>query len=189
MANQNTFKIIVVGDGGVGKSCFLKRHLIGRFDNQYHATIGVEIQPLRFRFDPNLNDFNDRSQFQILFNCWDCAGQAQFGGLGVQGYGIQAQGAIVMFDLTSMASYRNVNRWILEIRQHCGNIPIVVCGNKIDERDIKIHDQHKRSLYEIDSVVAYYDISCKTNYNFEEPFLCLARKFMGFEGEGEEGEV
>mmetsp|Transcript_22294 Transcript_22294/g.62613 ORF Transcript_22294/g.62613 Transcript_22294/m.62613 type:complete len:88 (-) Transcript_22294:594-857(-) len=84
--NVPTFKIILVGDGGVGKSTFVKRHSTGEFEKKYKATLGVEVTPLRF----------NTNMGPITFNCWDCAGQEKFGGLR-DGYYIMAQGAIVFF--------------------------------------------------------------------------------------------
>lgn len=65
------FKLILVGDGGVGKTTFVKRHLSGEFQKKYVATVGVEVHPLSFHtnFGP------------IIFQCWDTAGQEKFGGL------------------------------------------------------------------------------------------------------------
>jgi len=78
--NVPTFKIILVGDGGVGKSTFVKRHSTGEFEKKYKATLGVEVTPLRF----------NTNMGPITFNCWDCAGQEKFGGLR-DGYYIMAQ--------------------------------------------------------------------------------------------------
>ena len=68
---QHTFKLVLVGDGGVGKTTFVKRHLTGEFEKKYIATIGVEVHPLTFHTNAGL----------ICFNVWDTAGQEKFGGL------------------------------------------------------------------------------------------------------------
>jgi GTP-binding nuclear protein Ran len=65
------FKLILVGDGGVGKTTFVKRHRTGEFDKKYVATMGVEVHPLPFY--TNLGS--------VIFSCWDTAGQEKFGGL------------------------------------------------------------------------------------------------------------
>lgn len=114
------FKLILVGDGGVGKTTFVKRHQTGEYEKKYvdnfsllvfyfdassayaplppsHlpsllflATVGVEVHPLVF--------YTNRGP--IRFNVWDTAGQERFGGLR-DGYYIQGQCAIIMFDVTS----------------------------------------------------------------------------------------
>jgi GTP-binding nuclear protein Ran len=94
------FKLILVGDGGVGKTTFVKRHLTGEFEKKYVATLGVEVHPLLFH----------TNRGPIRFNVWDTAGQEKFGGLR-DGYYIQGQCAIIMFDVTSRVTYKNVPNW------------------------------------------------------------------------------
>ena len=98
------FKLILVGDGGVGKTTFVKRHLTGEFEKKYVATLGVEVHPLLFH----------TNRGPIKFNVWDTAGQERFGGLR-DGYYIQGQCAIIMFDVTSRITYKNVPNWHREI--------------------------------------------------------------------------
>ncbi len=86
-------------------------------------------------------------------------------------FSIQGNCAIIMFDVTSRPTYKNVPNWYRDIVRVCENIPIVLTGNKVDvlERAVKakqITFHRKRNLQ-------YYDISAKSNYNFERPFLCM----------------
>lgn len=67
----------------------------------------------------------------ICFNVWDTAGQEKFGGLR-DGYYIQGQCGIIMFDVTSRITYKNVPNWYRDLERVCENIPIVLCGNKVD---------------------------------------------------------
>jgi len=64
-APEPEFKLILVGDGGVGKTTFVKRHLTGEFEKKYVATLGVEVHPLKFH----------TNRGPIKFNVWDTAGQ------------------------------------------------------------------------------------------------------------------
>jgi len=160
-----TCKLVVVGDGGVGKTTFVKRHKTGEFEKKYLATIGVEIHPMTFY----------TSRGPIKFEVWDTAGQEKFGGLR-DGYYIGAHCALIMFDVTSKATYKNVPTWHRDLVRVCENIPMVLCGNKVDvtERQVKpkqINFHRKKNLQ-------YYDLSAKSNYNYEKPFVYLARKLL-----------
>lgn len=156
-----------MGDGGVGKTTFVKRHLTGEFEKKYVATLGVEVHPLTFHtnFGP------------IRFNCWDTAGQEKFGGLR-DGYYIQGQCAIIMFDVTSRITYKNVPNWHRDLFRVCENIPIVLCGNKVEVKDRKV--KAKQITFHRKKNLQYFDISAKSNYQFEKPFLWLARKLVGY---------
>ena len=85
------------------------------------ATLGVEVHPLSFS-----TNFGT-----IIFNVWDTAGQEKFGGLR-DGYYIQGQCGIIMFDVTARITYKNVPNWHRDLERVCENIPIVLCGNKVD---------------------------------------------------------
>uniref|UniRef100_A0A674C9K1 GTP-binding nuclear protein Ran n=1 Tax=Salmo trutta TaxID=8032 RepID=A0A674C9K1_SALTR len=178
------FKLVLCGDGGTGKTTFVKRHLTGEFEKKYVATLGVEVHPLVFH----------TTRGTIKYNVWDTAGQEKFGGLR-DGYYIQgtsrlshpdlrslhnltlSQCAIIMFDVTSRVTYKNVPNWHRDLVRVCENIPIVLCGNKVDIKDRKV--KAKSIVFHRKKNLQYYDISAKSNYNFEKPFLWLARKLVG----------
>eukprot|EP00981_Chlorochromonas_danica_P007220 scaffold1618_cov158-Ochromonas_danica.AAC.4 len=129
------FKLILVGDGGVGKTTFVKRHLTGEFEKRY---VG-------------------RSS-----NVVAC---------------IQGQCAIIMFDVTSRITYKSVPNWYRDLTRVCENIPIVLCGNKVEVKDRKV--KAKQITFHRKKNLQYYEISAKVNYNFEKPFLWLTRKVAG----------
>jgi len=163
------YKLILVGDGGTGKTTFVKRHLTGEFEKKYVATLGVEVHPLDFH-----TNFG-----RIRFNVWDTAGQEKFGGLR-DGYYIQGKCAIIMFDVTARVTYKNVPNWHRDLVRVCEGIPIVLCGNKVDVKDRKV--KVKQITFHRKKNLQYYDISAKSNYNFEKPFLWLARKLLNEPG-------
>ena len=130
------------------------------------ATLGVEVHPLEFH----------TNRGQLVFNVWDTAGQEKFGGLR-DGYYIQGQCAIIMFDVTSRITYKNVPNWHRDLVRVCETIPIVLVGNKVDVKERKV--KAKQITFHRKKNLQYYDISAKSNYNFEKPFLWLARKLVG----------
>ena len=160
------FKLVLVGDGGVGKTTFVKRHQTGEFEKKYVATQGVDVSSIIFYTNHG----------PIKLNLWDTAGQEKLGGLR-EGYYIGAHCAIIMFDVTSRVTYKNVPKWYKDLTRICENIPIVLVGNKVDQKDRRVRARQitfhrKRSLQ-------YYDISAKSNYQYEKPFLWLLRTLVG----------
>jgi len=129
------------------------------------ATLGVQIHPLNF-----YTNFGE-----IVFDVWDTAGQEKFGGLRDLYYA-QAQCAIIMFDLTSLVTYKNLSSWYDTIRRVQGDIPIVLVGNKADVKERKVAPAqitfHRRKG------IPYVEMSAKANYNFQVPFEILAQKLL-----------
>ncbi|KAE8663442.1 GTP-binding nuclear protein Ran-3 [Hibiscus syriacus] len=157
LPNQETvdypsFKLVIVGDGGTGKTTFVKRHLTGEFEKKYEHHNNHCIVEL-------LSDF-----LMFLNVCSSIHGQC----------------AIIMFDVTARLTYKNVPTWHRDLCRVCENIPIVLCGNKVDVKNRQVKAKqvtfHRKNLQ-------YYEISAKSNYNFEKPFLYLARKLAGHEAE------
>lgn len=165
---MNTFKICLIGKASVGKSTYLNRLLNGHFTSNYDATLGVDVHPLRFQTNYG----------PICFNVWDTAGQEKFSGLG-DGYYIGANAAIFMFDVTSKFTFTSIPGLFTNFDRMIENVPRVIVGNKVDRSDErKVTYEEIGNLREKLLNVAYYDISAKSNYNFDKPFLYLARELM-----------
>ncbi|CAK61208.1 unnamed protein product (macronuclear) [Paramecium tetraurelia] len=157
------FKLVVVGDGAVGKTTFVKRHLTGEFEKKYLATQGVEVSQVIF--------YTTHGPIRLVI--WDTAGQEKLGGLR-EGYYIGANCAIIMFDVTSRISYKNVPKWHKDLTRICENIPIVLVGNKVDSKDRKV--KARQITFHRKVNIQYYDVSAKSNYQYEKPFLYLLRR-------------
>ncbi|KAK3439316.1 hypothetical protein EUGRSUZ_C04170 [Eucalyptus grandis] len=149
-------RLVIVGDGGTGKTTFVKRHMTG----------DVNVYPLDF--------FTNYGK--IRFSCWDTAGHEEFCGQR-DGYCNGAQCAIIMFDVTATLTYANVPTWHRELCRVRENIPIVLCGNKVDAKNRQV--KAKQVTFHREKNLQYYEISAKSYYNFEKPFLYLARKLVG----------
>jgi len=160
-----SFTIILAGDCGVGKTCFLERHRNGLFRKQYQPAFGTEEHSLVFSTNYGL------VQFKIL----DVAGQEKYSD-SIGSRFEEADGAIVMFDVTSRLTYKNLDGWNKTIDAKVGHhsIPKVICGNKTDMKDRKVKIRYitwpKRQGHQ------YYDISVKNLFNIHRPFLYLARE-------------
>ncbi|CAF4228740.1 unnamed protein product [Rotaria sordida] len=148
-------KLILIGDGGVGKTTFVKRHITDELEMKYVSRLPISVHPLNFY--TNLGE--------IIFNVWDTAGQEKFGCVH-DSYYIGGQCAIIMFDVTSRMTYRNVSQWHKNIIRICGNIPIVLCGNKIDVKDRKLKAKsityHRKNIM----ILVLYQIIILKNHFF-----------------------
>ena len=82
-----------------------------------------------------------------------------------------------MFDVTSRITYKNVPKWYKDLIRVCDAIPIVLVGNKVDVKDRKV--RAKQIVFHRKKGLQYYDISAKSNYQFEKPFVWLLRKLLG----------
>lgn len=155
------FKILLVGDGGVGKSMFLKSHLTGEFDNAW--TRGVEEQVHQLRFHTNCGD--------IALNVWECCTRNSSQR---ERFYMSGHGAIVMFDVTKRSSFRSVPTWQKQIKTFLGTVPTVLLGNKVDAAVRQVTPQQIQSHAR--QRIQYYDVSVRDKYNFELPFLWLVRR-------------
>lgn len=172
-----SYKFILVGDGDVGKTKFYYRHAKNQFNQRHNVNVKLEIHPM------------DHDCTFENHDCGEYNGDIYHRGLYPSEYydevgntilpGNPSEGAIVMYDLTDVYSYDHVRGWVSWIHSHYGDIPIVVCGNKIDKENNIISANQKSLLRGIDGVIGYYDISCKNGQNFEESILHLIRSEIG----------
>lgn len=116
------FKIIIVGDSGVGKSCIIQSYVNDFFSESYISTIGVDFLIKELDID------NKKIKLQI----WDTAGQERFQTI-TSSYYRHAQGILLVYDITNIISFNNILKWIEQIDKYSSkSIPIIILGNKKD---------------------------------------------------------
>jgi len=115
-------KIILCGDSAVGKSKLVERFLLDDYSPRTLSTYALTL----FRYN---HEGDDGRPWAIDF--WDTAGQEQFDRLHASYY-FQAHACILAFDVTRKVTYKNLETWYKEIRQHCPDIPVICVANKID---------------------------------------------------------
>lgn len=167
MLDIPNLKVCVIGNGGTGKTTFINRYLNGGFTTKYVATLGVEVHPIVLW--TNKGD--------VRFNMWDCAGQEKFGGLR-DGYYVKSDAFFIFASVDSSLSINKMDFWIKEARRVAPDAKIILCFNKCDVKERKITNaqySHFKNKYGF----PMYEISAKSNYNFEKPFLSLAKSFFG----------
>ena len=160
------FKIIIIGDSGVGKSSILKRAVKNRFDESYQATIGFEFLLMHFC----VNDL------KIKLQIWDTCGQEMYRSL-VQGFYRNTSLALIVYDISEKKTYENLDNWIRDLRSHTDpELPIFIAGNKFDlenKREVACNDAKD---YSLSSRTKYFtECSAKTGYNVENIFYEAAK--------------
>ena len=115
------YKVVVVGDGKVGKTSFVQVHRLGACDTWYTPTMGAEVHPIVFK----------TTRGPVTLKMWDTAGQAKLAGL-VEGYYVGADAAILMYSTDSQDSYNRLTRYDELLTRVVGNVPRVVVGGKSD---------------------------------------------------------
>eukprot|EP00762_Andalucia_godoyi_P002200 ANDGO_07603.mRNA.1 Ras-related protein rab-11.1 len=121
------FKIVLIGDSGVGKSNLLSRFTRNEFNLESKSTIGVEFATRSITVDSKT----------IKAQIWDTAGQERYRAI-TSAYYRGAVGALLVYDIAKHATYENVERWLKELREHAdSHIVIMLVGNKCDLRHLR----------------------------------------------------
>ena len=149
------YKIVVLGDGGVGKTTLILRYTEKRFRENYIPTIGVQWTIKEIERDGN----------HIKLLLWDLAGQAHFKSVR-RGFYEGSNAAIIVFDVTDLESLNHVGDWLQELQNNCGEIPCFLLGNKIDLAEARKVTQDMVKGYKM----AYFETSAKTGENVLELF-------------------
>lgn len=163
-------KIVSMGDAGVGKSCLIKRYCEEKFVTRYISTIGVDYGVKRIDLDGRL----------VKVNFWDLSGQAEFFDVRNEFYQ-QTQGSVLVFDVTNRASFESLEKWLVEANDHgAGQSITIVCGNKMDMRDVKRRAVSEREArqWATDRGLPYYETSALTGENVREMFAFLFKKVV-----------
>ncbi|KAL3522395.1 hypothetical protein ACH5RR_015229 [Cinchona calisaya] len=121
------FKVVLIGDSGVGKSNLLSRFTRNEFSQESKSTIGVEFATRSIQVDDKI----------VKAQIWDTAGQERYRAI-TSAYYRGAVGALIVYDVTRHVTFENVERWLKELRDHTdANIVIMLVGNKADLRHLR----------------------------------------------------
>lgn len=158
-------KILLLGDGAVGKTSLVHRFVEGVFEERYKATIGVDI------FSKNVTTDGGT---QLELQLWDLSGQAHFSAVRSKFYN-KADGALLVFDLTNKKTFDNLNSWVNEASSGVGSeIPMFLLGNKVDLTDLIAVSDEEISSYSDTKGWKWSKSSAKTGENVEEAFKSIA---------------
>jgi len=161
---DHLFKLLIIGDSGVGKSSLLLRFSDNTFSGTYITTIGVDFK-IR-----TVDIGGEKVKLQI----WDTAGQERFRTI-TSTYYRGTHGVIVVYDVTSGESFANVKRWLHEIDQNCDVVNRILVGNKNDAPDRKVVETHDAQRFAQQMGIQLFETSAKENLNVEEMFLAITK--------------
>jgi Ras-related protein Rab-35 len=164
---DHLFKLLIIGDSGVGKSSLLLRFADNTFTGTYITTIGVDFKIRTIMID------GEKVKLQI----WDTAGQERFRTI-TSTYYRGTHGVLVVYDVTSGESFANVKRWLQEIDQNCDVVNRVLVGNKNDDPLKKVVLSEDAKLFADQIGVELFETSAKENINVEEMFTAITRMVL-----------
>ena len=163
-------QLLIIGDSTVGKTSILSRFANGTFNTNYLATVGLD----NFTKDETIDDKN------VRIKIWDTAGQERYKAL-TKGFFRNAQGIMLVYDVTNTETYDNLKYWIQSLKTNMGNdldhIPIVIIGNKIDSEEREVKTQDAESFCKGQNY-PYFETSAKTGENIDQTIRFLVKKVI-----------
>ena len=163
------YKIVILGDTSVGKTCFFNRYVDNTFEEKTLGTIGIEYR---------LKNVQLENGSTIKLQIWDTAGQERFNSIS-KSYYRGAHAIILIFSVTNKKSFENVKTWVNQIKEETNEkITLILVGNKIDlvdKREI-MENEGEELANEFD--INYYECSAKTGENINLAFNELIKKMV-----------
>ena len=161
-----SFKIIVIGDSGVGKSCLTNRATTNLFEDTYSATVGFEFLSFNVKIEDKV----------IKLQIWDTCGQELYRSL-ITNFYRNSSLAIIVYTVTDRASFDNIDLWYKELRTHSNpNVKVFLIGNKIDlENERKISTEEGQRYAEQYKLNKFVETSAKTGFNAKNIFIEAAK--------------
>ena len=158
------FKLLLIGDSGVGKSCLLLRFADDTYTQSYISTIGVDFKIRTVELEGKT----------IKLQIWDTAGQERFRTI-TSSYYRGAHGIIVVYDVTDQESFNNVKQWLNEIDRYANeSVNKLLVGNKSDLTEKKVVDYQTAKAFADELGIPFLETSAKNATNVEQAFMTMA---------------
>ncbi|KAK1803091.1 hypothetical protein P4O66_021621 [Electrophorus voltai] len=169
------FKLLLIGDSGVGKSCLLLRFADDMYTESYISTIGVD-------FKIRTIDLDGKT---IKLQIWDTAGQERFRTI-TSSYYRGAHGIIVVYDVTDQETFTNVKQWLQEIDRYASkNVNKLLVGNKSDLTNKKVVNNKTAQDFADSLDIPFLEASAKNSINVEQAFMTMAAEIKKRMGPGD----
>ena len=160
------FKIVIIGDSGVGKSCMLLRFADGTFTDSFISTIGVDFKIKTLNID------NKKIKLQI----WDTAGQDRFKSI-TSSYYRGAHGIILVYDITDNDSFRNIEKWLGDIERYgLKDVNKLLIGNKCDLTEKRVVEYEKGKQLADNLNIIFIETSAKDSTNINDAFITMTNE-------------
>jgi len=160
------YKLLLIGDSGVGKSCLLLRFSDGTFTESYLGTIGVDFKIRTITMAGKV----------VKLQIWDTAGQERFRTI-TSSYYRGAHGIIVVYDVTDQGSFANVRQWMQEIQRYAAaDVCRLLVGNKTDAVTKRTVDTATGKEYADSLGIPFLETSAKNSSNVEQAFTIMAEE-------------
>ncbi|XP_039608493.1 RAB11a, member RAS oncogene family, like [Polypterus senegalus] len=157
------FKIVLIGDSGVGKSNLLSRFTRNEFNLESKSTIGVEFATRSIRVEGKT----------VKAQIWDTAGQERYRAI-TSAYYRGAVGALLVYDIAKHLTYENAERWLQELRDHAdSNIVIMLVGNKSDLRHLRAVPTDEAKAFAEKNGLSFIETSALDSSNVELAFQTI----------------
>ena len=164
-----SFKIIVIGDSGVGKSCLTNNAIKNTFEDTYNATVGFEF------FTFNIKLYNKVIKLQI----WDTCGQELYRSL-ITNFYRNTSLAIMVYAINSKDSFENIEMWLRELRTHSSpDAKVFLIGNKVDlENEREVTKEQGETYSKDNKCDLFLEASAKTGLNAQNVFIKAAKLLL-----------
>ncbi|XP_005734854.1 ras and EF-hand domain-containing protein homolog [Pundamilia nyererei] len=165
LAPERLFKIVLVGNSSVGKTCLLRRFCDDAFHPGTSATVGIDYSVKTIAVDNS----------QVALQLWDTAGQERYRSITKQFFR-KADGVVVMYDITAEESFTAVRQWLTSVKEGAGeDIPVMLLGNKTDKETQREVQKSIGERLAKDCQMTFYECSACSGYNVVESMVHLAR--------------
>lgn len=159
------FKLLLIGDSGVGKTCVLFRFSDDAFNSTFISTIGIDFKIRTIELDGK----------KIKLQIWDTAGQERFRTI-TTAYYRGAMGIMLVYDITQEKTFENIRNWIRNIEQHASeDVEKMILGNKCDMEDKRVVAKERGEQLAREFNVRFFETSAKANISVEDAFMTIAR--------------
>ena len=167
MSEDCVYKVLLLGDTTVGKTCFLMKYTDKTFQDVHISTIGL---------DYRLKSMKLKNGKNVKLQIWDTAGQDRFRAI-TKNYYKGANGIILIYDVTNSKTYDNVKTWVYQIREEASpNTIVYLCGNKIDMEDLRILKTEDGVKLAEEFGFPFKETSAKEGININETFEDLIER-------------